>query len=192
MLVPKLADFSPVLLLIPEWYFCFSPLHFVYFDGTGSISKCLYSFPWHTISFPSMGGKPMPYKKICANHILQCSKCPCMMFGTDESDSVYLRDAPSLLKCPESQKRWELERHIKYVKSNNIYFCILCLWFILRNARKASRNLTFILKQSLILSIDCVIIVARPTGDLYKDLIRFNNKKQSLMLYDTLTSSHNL
>ena len=37
--------------------------------------------------------------------------------------------------------------------------------FILCGARKDSENLTFILKQSLILSNVCVIIGTRPIGD---------------------------
>ena len=46
----------------------------------------------------------------------------------------------------------------------NIYFFILCLCIIFCDTRKASENLTFILKQSIILSSVCVI-VTRTVGD---------------------------
>ena len=85
-----------------------------------------------------------------------------------------------LHRCTESQKLdARLEHHITRVKSNSIYFCILCLYIILcdKKKKKRIRNLTFILKQSLILSSFFVIIVTRPIGDSYQDLIRFNNKR---------------
>ena len=76
-------------------------------------------------------------------------------------------------KCPESQKldtRRRSENLIaispRVTKSNNIVcthyvkvFCILCLCIILFDTSKASENLTFILKQSLILSSFCVGII---------------------------------
>ena len=43
-------------------------------------------------------------------------------------------------------------------EQQQLYFCILCLRFIQCEAGKASENLTFILKQSLILSNVCVIV----------------------------------
>ena len=86
-------------------------------------------------------------------------------------------------KCTAWHKmqRWELECHITWVKSckYNIYFCILCLCIILCDARKVSENLTFILKQSLILWSFVVTIVTRPIGDSHQDLIRFNNNKHT-------------
>ena len=70
-------------------------------------------------------------------------------------------------KCPESQKldaRRRSENMIaispRVTKSNNIVcthyvkmFCILCLCIILYDTSKAPENLTFVLKQSPILSI---------------------------------------
>ena len=75
-------------------------------------------------------------------------------------------------KCPESQKldtRRRSENLIaispRVTKSNNIVcthyvkvFCILCLCIILFDTSKASENLTFILKQSLILSSFCTCV----------------------------------
>ena len=81
-------------------------------------------------------------------------------------------------KCPESQKldtRRRSENLIaispRVTKSNNIVcthyvkvFCILCLCIILFDTSKASENLTFILKQSLILSSFCVGIIISYLG----------------------------
>ena len=51
----------------------------------------------------------------------------------------------------------------------------LCLCIILCDTRKASENLTFIVKESLILSSVCVIIVTRgPISDSHQDLLRFD------------------
>ena len=71
---------------------------------------------------------------------------------------------------PERSSRRRSENLIaispRVTKSNNIVcthyvkvFCILCLCIILFDTSKASENLTFILKQSLILSSFCVCII---------------------------------
>ena len=85
-------------------------------------------------------------------------------------------------KCTDESQKLETRRrdHTIRAKSKyNIYFCILCLCIILCDTRKASENLTFILKQSLVLSSFGVIIVTRPKGDSHQDLIRFDNKKRT-------------
>ena len=59
-------------------------------------------------------------------------------------------------KCPDSQKRDTRrggENFNAYQEQRHVYFCILSLWFIIFDTRK--ENLTFILKQSLILIIFC-------------------------------------
>ena len=50
-------------------------------------------------------------------------------------------------------------------RATTYIFCILCLYNIQCDTRKASENLNFILEQSLILSSVCVIIVTRPICD---------------------------
>ena len=71
-------------------------------------------------------------------------------------------------KFPDSQKldmRRRGENFNACQEQRRVYFCILSLWFILCEARKASENLTFILKQSLILSNVFVVVGTRPIGD---------------------------
>ena len=46
-----------------------------------------------------------------------------------------------------------------HVKSNKIYFCILCFCIIVCDTRKESANLTFILEQGLILSSLYVLLL---------------------------------
>ena len=46
-----------------------------------------------------------------------------------------------------------------------MYIFAFFIFDLFYEARKASENLSFILKQSLILSNDCVIIKTRPIGD---------------------------
>ena len=63
-------------------------------------------------------------------------------------------------------------------EQQHIYICILCLCIILCDTRKASESVTFIGKESLILSSVCVIIVTRrPISDSHKDMMSFKNKK---------------
>ena len=46
-----------------------------------------------------------------------------------------------LHRCTESQKLdARLEHHITRVKSNSIYFCILCLYIILCDTKKKKKN----------------------------------------------------
>ena len=76
-------------------------------------------------------------------------------------------------KYTESQKldmrtqRWQLERHIAHVKSNNIYiffaFFVFALLFVIQEKRQ--KVWLFILKQSLILLSVYVIIVTRLVRD---------------------------
>ena len=73
-------------------------------------------------------------------------------------------------KCPDNQKlrdekRRRGENFNACQEQRHVYFYILSLWFILCDARKDSDNLTFIIKESLILSNVCVIIGTRPIGD---------------------------
>ena len=63
-------------------------------------------------------------------------------------------------KYTESQKldmrtqRWQLERHIAHVKSNNIFFCVLCFCVTLCNTRKASESMTFY-SETKSYSVEC-------------------------------------
>ena len=85
-------------------------------------------------------------------------------------------------KCPESQKLDTRRRgeNLNAIcdtcqEQQHLYFCILCLLFILCEARKASENLTFILKQSLVLSNVFLLEHDRSVIWSHEDLIRFKN-----------------
>ena len=94
--------------------------------------------------------------------VLACEVCPFHLKFTQINSEM---NCIAKHKCTKSQKldtrrRGEnLNSDITRIKSNNMYI------FLHSDTRKASSNLTFILKQSLILSSVCVIIVTRPIGD---------------------------
>ena len=89
-------------------------------------------------------------------------------------------------------QRWELERHIKTCREQqHVYFCILCLLFILCEERKTSENLTFILKQILFCRM-FVLLLERDRSVIrsHQALIRFNNNAPWLArtIYITIRS----
>ena len=86
------------------------------------------------------------------------------MYSENESEKLdNLKSEPERSLRRRSENLIAISPHV--MKSNNIVcthyvkvFCILCLCIILFDTSKASENLTFILKQSLILSSFCTCV----------------------------------
>ena len=72
-------------------------------------------------------------------------------------------------------RTWTPHHHHTCQEQQHVYFCILCLWFILCEARKASENLTSFWNSLILSNVLCYYWNATDRWFSHTDLIRFNN-----------------